>query len=87
MDADPRFTDFVILQAQNAGLFLGQLPHPATGEPSVNLSAARSVLDALEMLEAKTADNLTSDEKQLLQSALRNLRDLYQKISTAQEND
>jgi len=87
MDADPRFTDFVILQAQNAGLFLGQLPHPATGEPSVNLSAARSVLDALEMLEAKTAGNLTSDEKQLLQSALRNLRDLYQKISTAQEND
>ena len=29
--ADPRFHDFVLLQAQNAGLFLGQIPNPATG--------------------------------------------------------
>jgi len=32
--ADTRFNDFVYLQAQNAGLFLGQLPHPSTGETS-----------------------------------------------------
>ncbi len=64
--ADSRFNDFVLLQAQNAGLFLGQLPNPATGGKSVNLRAAKSVIDSLEMLEAKTAGNLTETESKLL---------------------
>ncbi len=81
-DADPRFHDFVLLQAQNAGLFLGQLPHPGTGEPTVNLRAARSVIDALEMLEAKTKGNLTADEQKLLRTALANLRPLYENIAS-----
>ncbi len=76
---DPRFDDFLFLQAQNAGLFLGQIPHPATGEKSVNLRAAKSVLDCLEMLEAKTQDHLTAHEDKLLQAALANIRSLYQK--------
>lgn len=79
--ADPRFNEFVLLQAQNAGLFLGQLPNPATGERRVNLRAAKSVLDSLEMLEAKTTDNLTAEESRLLGAALANLRPLYQKAS------
>lgn len=80
-DSDPRFADFIILQAQNAGLFLGQLPNPATGEREVNLRAARSVIDALEMLESKTAGNLTPEEAKLLRTALANLLPLYQKAS------
>jgi Domain of unknown function (DUF1844) len=78
---DPRFDDFLFLQAQNAGLFLGQLPHPATGQTSLNLRAARSVLDSLEMLAAKTAGNLTLHEQKLLDAALANIRSLYQKNS------
>jgi hypothetical protein len=78
---DPRFEAFILLQAQNAGLFLGQLPHPATGKPSVNLRAARSVLDSLEMLEEKTAGNLSESETRLLGAALKNLRKLYSRIS------
>ncbi|TAE92799.1 MAG: DUF1844 domain-containing protein [Verrucomicrobia bacterium] len=78
---DSRFDDFLFLQAQNAGLFLGQIPHPATGEKSVNLRAAQSVLDCLEMLEGKTANNLTTHEQKLLQAALSNIRHLYQKHS------
>lgn len=74
---DSRFNDFVYLQAQNAGLFLGQLPHPATGEKSVNLKAAATVLDSLEMLAAKTQGNLTMDEAELLEKALLNIRALY----------
>ncbi|MGJ8643004.1 MAG: hypothetical protein ACSHX9_06320 [Luteolibacter sp.] len=31
-EADPRFNDFILLQAQNAGLFLGQIPNPASGD-------------------------------------------------------
>lgn len=75
--ADSRFTDFVFLQAQNAGLFLGQLPHPATGQRSVNLKAAKTVLDSLEMLHEKTKGNLTDQETQLLDKALVNIRSLY----------
>lgn len=80
-DADPRFHEFVLLQAQNAGLFLGQLPNPASGEKQLNLRAARSVIDSLEMLEAKTAGNLTAEEAKLLSTALANLRPLYEKVS------
>ncbi|MGB6223366.1 DUF1844 domain-containing protein [Haloferula sp.] len=80
--ADPRFNDFVLLQAQNAGFFLGQLPNPATGEKQVNLRAAKSVIDSLEMLEIKTEGNLTAEEERLLSTALANLQPLYEKAST-----
>ena len=87
MENDSRFADFVILQAQNAGLFLGQIPHPATGEPTVNLSAARSVLDGLEMLESKTRGNLTPEETKLLETALLNLRGLYEKVEAEHDHE
>ncbi len=76
-EADPRFNEFVILQAQNAGLFLGQIPNPHTGEKQINLRAAKSVIDSLEMLESKTQGNLTAIEEKLLATALNNLRPLY----------
>ncbi len=74
---DPRFNNFVLLQAQNAGLFLGQLPHPATGKKTVNLVAAKSVIDSLEMLSEKTNGNLTKEESTLLCKAIDNLNHLY----------
>jgi hypothetical protein len=75
--ADPRFHDFLMLQAQNAGLFLGQIPHPHSGRKEINLRAAQSVIDALEMLAVKTAGNLTANETKLLDTALRHLKPLY----------
>jgi hypothetical protein len=77
-EPDSRFNEFVILQAQNAGLFLGQIPNPVSGEKEVNLRAAKSVIDSLEMLENKTQGNLTATEYQLLKMALNNLRPLYE---------
>ena len=82
-EADPRFNEFVLFQAQNAGLFLGQIPHPQTGEKSVNLRAAQSVIDSLEMLVAETDGNLTETETKLLTMALQNLRPLYQSAQAA----
>jgi len=75
--ADSRFSEFLFLQAQNAGMFLGQIPNPVTGQNQVNLRAAKSVLDSLEMLENKTRGNLTEIEEKLLATALNNLRPLY----------
>jgi hypothetical protein len=77
-EADPRLNEFIILQAQNAGLFLGQIPHPGSGEKQINLRAAKSVIDSLEMLASKTRGNLTASETKLLATALDNLRPLYQ---------
>lgn len=76
-NSDQRFNEFVILQAQNAGLFLGQIPNPSTGQKTVNLKAAETVLNSLEMLKVKTEGNLTDQEIALLQKALENLRSLY----------
>ncbi|MFU8893075.1 MAG: DUF1844 domain-containing protein [Luteolibacter sp.] len=86
---DPRFNEFVLLQAQNAGLFLGCIPDPRTGQPHINLRAAKSVLDALEMIETKSRGNLTGAEAKLLETTLKNIRPLYQKAvvdSQASEN-
>jgi len=76
-DIDRRFYDFVLFQAQNAGLFLGQIPNPTTGETSVNIKAAKSVLDSLEMLQDKSADNLSEAEDKLLTRVLDNVQALY----------
>ena len=78
---DPRFSSFVYFQAQNGGLFLGRIPHPSTGETSVNLRAARSVLDSLEMLKDKSKGNLNTAEDKLLVYALDNLRKLFDEVS------
>ena len=77
-EADPRFNEFIILQAQNAGLFLGQIPNPHSGEKQINLRAAKSVIESLEMLASKTRGNLTTSEQKLLTTALDNLRPLFQ---------
>ncbi|MBC7980861.1 MAG: DUF1844 domain-containing protein [Armatimonadetes bacterium] len=76
-EADPRFNDFILLQAQNAGLFLGQIPAPQTGKKTINLRAAKSVIDSLGMLKNKTTGNLTETEDKLLAAALKNLLPLY----------
>ena len=77
VETDPRFSEFILLQAQNAGLFLGQIPHPISGQPQINLRAAQTVLDSHEMLVGKTRGNLTPPEVKLLNAALTHLRPLY----------
>ena len=84
-EIDPRFNEFILLQAQNAGLFLGQIPHPATGQKTVNVRAAKSVIDSLEMLASKTTGNLSASEEKLLKSALDNLKPLYESAANRPE--
>ena len=73
---DRRFMDFVLFQAQNAGLFLGKIPNPATGETSTNLRAAASVLESLEMMQEKTKGNLVAEEQAFLDKAVTNIQEL-----------
>ena len=87
MENDQRFADFVILQAQNAGMFLGKVPNPVSGTLEVKAKEARSVLDSLERLELKTTGNRTPQEDKLLQTALLNIRTLYSEVETQESND
>jgi Domain of unknown function (DUF1844) len=76
-----RFIEFVVMHAQNAALFLGQIPNPKTGEPEVNLDLARMFIDQLAMIQEKTRGNLTSEEAKVLSNALSNLQMAYVEIS------
>ncbi len=76
-----------MLQMQNAGLFLGQIEHPTTGERSINLRAAKSVVDSLEMLKNKTVGNLTDQEATILDKAIVNIGGLYKNIAASQDED
>src|SRR5205823_1125749 len=69
-----RFIEFVVMHAQNAALFLGQIPNPRTGEAEVNLDLARMFIDQLAMIQEKTRGNLTGEEAKVLSNALSNLQ-------------
>ena len=69
-----RFTEFVMMQAQNAALFLGQIPNPQTGKPETNLEVARMFIDQLAMIQEKTRGNLSSEETTVLRNTLSNLQ-------------
>ena len=72
-----RFIEFVMMHAQNAALFLGQIPNPKTGEPEINLDLARMFIDQLEMIQEKTRGNLTNEEAAVLRNTLSNLQMAY----------
>ncbi|PYL29743.1 MAG: hypothetical protein DMF45_04675 [Verrucomicrobia bacterium] len=69
-----RFIEFVMMHAQNAALFLGQIPNPKTGEGEVNLELAKMFIDQLSMIQEKTRGNLTSEEAAVLRNTLSNLQ-------------
>ena len=69
-----RFIEFVMMQAQQAALFLGRIPNPQTGKPEVNLEIARMFIDQLEMIHEKTRGNLTSEESEILTRVLSDLQ-------------
>ena len=76
-----RFIEFVMMHAQNAALFLGQIPNPKTGEAEINLDLARMFIDQLEMIQEKTRGNLTNEETMVLRNALSNLQMAFVEVS------
>jgi hypothetical protein len=76
-----RFIEFVMMHAQNAALFLGQIPNPKTGEGEVNLELAKMFIDQLAMIQEKTRGNLTTEEAGVLRNTLSNLQMVYVEVS------
>jgi hypothetical protein len=69
-----RFIEFIMMQAQQAALFLGRLPNPQSGKPEPNLEIARMFIDQLEMIREKTRGNLTHEESEILGSIISDLQ-------------
>jgi hypothetical protein len=76
-----RFIEFIMMQAQNAALFLGQIPNPQTGKGEVNLELAKMFIDQLAMIQEKTRGNLTNEETAVLRNTLSNLQMAFVEVS------
>jgi hypothetical protein len=72
-----RFIEFVMMQAQQASLFLGRIPSPQSGKTEILLEPAKLFIDHLEMIREKTRGNLTNEEKEILNSVLSDLEMAY----------
>ena len=69
-----RFIEFVLMQAQQIALMLGQIPGPDGKPMEPNLPIARIFIDQLEMIREKTRGNLTKEEEDVLSKVLADLQ-------------
>ena len=69
-----RFIEFVLMQAQQIALMLGQIPGPDGKPMEANLPVARIFIDQLEMIREKTRGNLTKEEEDILNKVLADLQ-------------
>ena len=69
-----RFIEFVLMQAQQIALMLGQIPGPEGKPMEPNLPIARIFIDQLEMIREKTRGNLSKEEEEMLTKVLADLQ-------------
>ncbi len=79
------FVNFLSTLATNAAASLGAMPHPVTGQRSLDLDTGKYWLDVLGMLSEKTKGNLHPQESRLLESILGDLRMQYVQLVRATE--
>ena len=75
--SSPMFAELVNVLALQAAVALGGFQGPGGERIPPNPAAAKHHIDLLEVLEQKTAGNLTEEEKRLLSSVLYELRMQY----------
>lgn len=80
------FVNFLSTLATNAAASLGAMPHPATGQRSVDLETGKYWLDVLAMVGEKTKGNLHPQEARLLEGILGDLRMQYVTMVRATED-
>ncbi|HKP70175.1 MAG TPA: DUF1844 domain-containing protein [Pyrinomonadaceae bacterium] len=80
------FVNFLSTLATNAAASLGAVPHPATGQRSLDLETGKYWLDVLAMITEKTKGNLHPQEARLLDGLLADLRMQYVTVVRATED-
>jgi hypothetical protein len=83
LDDPASFLSLIMSLASNAAASLGMMPHPVSGETGVDLKTAKHWIDVLGMLEEKTQGNLDSQEAQVLEGLLADLRMQYVSLTSA----
>lgn len=73
----PNFKIFVSSLSMQAMIALGRLENPVTKKTEKNFDQARYLIDTLEIIEAKTKNNLNQEEEKLLSESLFSLRMAY----------
>ena len=71
------FSFLISTLAAQAMTAMGQAPDPRSGKKEVQPELARHFIDSIAVLEEKTKGNLTTDEAQLVQAVLHQLRIFY----------
>ena len=84
-DDPASFVNFLSTLATNAAAALGAIPHPATGQRSLDLDTGKYWLDVLAMIRDKTKGNLHTKEARLLEGLLADLRLQYVQLVRATE--
>lgn len=79
------FVNFLSTLATNAAAALGAVPHPATGQRTLDLDSGKFWIDVLAMLRDKTKGNLHAKEEKLLDGLLADLRMQYVTMVRATE--
>jgi hypothetical protein len=76
-DDPTSFVNFLSTLATNAAAALGAMPHPVTGQRSLDLDTGKYWIDVLAMLKEKTKNNLHPKERELFEGILGDLRMQY----------
>ncbi len=79
------FGNFFMSLASQAAASLGAMPHPVTGQRSIDLETAKHWINILGMLEEKTKGNLHPKEAELVKSWTSDLRLQYVQVQRIAE--
>jgi hypothetical protein len=82
-DDPASFANFLMSIASNAASSLGMMEHPVTHKREVDLELGKHWIDVLGMLQDKTRNNLSPQEKQILEGLLADLRMQYVSLANA----
>jgi uncharacterized protein DUF1844 len=77
------FLNFLMSIASNAASALGMMEHPVTHQRDVDLELGKHWIDVLGMLQKKTTGNLNTQEQQMLEGLLTDLRMQYVSLTSA----
>lgn len=84
-DDPASFVNFLTTLVSQAAAALGAMPHPATGQRTLDLETGKYWIDVLAMLKEKTIGNLHPKEEELFKGLLSDLQMQYVQVSQLAE--
>ncbi len=73
------FSSLIMTLTSSVLVYFGEIPDPVTGEKKVDLDLAKHGIDTIALLKEKTKGNLTTEEQNMIDTILTELRLKYVK--------